>query len=86
MFDLDHGVLCAQVLEKAVDHLGIEVFVFEEFLSSVELDVFRTLPTQDVSEIGWRLSVLSGFPGLGMSIVLAIFHCFGRVPLFQHLL
>lgn len=30
--------------------------------------------------------MLSGFPGFGMRIVLAFFHCFGKVPLLEHLL
>lgn len=41
------------------------------------------LPTQDVSEMGRRLSMLGVFPGLGMRTVTAVFQAKGTFPFFQ---
>ena len=38
-----------------------------------------TLPMHEVREIGRRLAVFMGLPGLGMEITLASFHAAGRV-------
>lgn len=43
-----------------------------------------TLPTQDVSDIGRRLSTCGGLPGLGIRTVFASFHCLGSLPERQH--
>ncbi|XP_077525664.1 galactosylgalactosylxylosylprotein 3-beta-glucuronosyltransferase S-like [Haemaphysalis longicornis] len=52
--------------------------------SLADLEPLCDNASKEVSEIGRRWSVLGGFPGLGMRIILDFFHSFGGNPVIQH--
>lgn len=59
---------------------GKMLFVSKCHSNLVRTILSNSLPVQDVREMGLRFCGVSGFPGLGMSMILECFHLAGICP------